>query len=106
MTSTEERLLRAYPAAHGDIYGQDDDIGFGVSHASRATTEGEVECKHVLGLAQVWQDRNVEGTARATMAATPSCRLPWAMRRSCFRPSTWRTALALDTGRRSSAVSR
>ena len=26
MTSTEERLPRAYLAARGDIYGQDDDI--------------------------------------------------------------------------------
>ena len=61
MTSTEERLLPAYPAAHGNIDGQDDDIGFGVWYAGRATPECEVEYKHVLELAQVWQDRNVEG---------------------------------------------
>ena len=59
MTSTEERLLRAYPAAHGDIDGQDDDTGFGVSYAGRATPKGEVEYKHVLQLAQVTQDRYV-----------------------------------------------
>ena len=59
MTSTEERLLRAYLAAHGDIYGQGDDIGFGVWYAGCATPEGEVECKHVLELVQVWQDRYV-----------------------------------------------
>ena len=59
--NAEERLLRTYPAAHGDIDGQDDDIGFGVWYAGRATPEGEVEYKHVLELGQVWQDRYVEG---------------------------------------------
>ena len=48
MTNTEERLLPAYPAAHGDIYGQDDDAGFGVWKAVHATPELEVEYKHVL----------------------------------------------------------
>ena len=62
MTSTEEQLLRTYPATHGDIDGQGDDIrGFGVWYAGRATPECEVECKHVLETAQVWQDRYVEG---------------------------------------------
>ena len=61
MTSTEERLLRAYPAAHGDIYGQDDDAGFGVWYAGGVTPEGKVKCKHVLELVQVWQDRYVAG---------------------------------------------
>ena len=61
MTSTEERLMRAYLAAHGDIDGQDDDTGFGVWYADRATPVGEVEYKHVLELAQVWQDRYVAG---------------------------------------------
>ena len=61
MTSTEERLPRAYPAAHGDIDGHDDDIGFGVWYDGGATPEGEVECKHVLELAQVSQDRYVAG---------------------------------------------
>ena len=61
MTSTEERLPRAYPAAHGDIDGQNDDAGFGVWYAGRAAPEGEVEYKHVLERALVWQDRNVEG---------------------------------------------
>ena len=65
MTSTEERLLRAYLAAHGDIDGHDDDIGFGVWYADRATPECEVECKHVLELGQVWQDRCVEGYRQA-----------------------------------------
>ena len=60
MTSTEEQLLPAYPAAHGDINGHDDDIGFGVWYAARPTPEGEVEYKHALELAQVWQDRYVE----------------------------------------------
>ena len=41
MKSTQERLLRAYPAAHGYVDGPDDDIGFGVWHAGRATPEGE-----------------------------------------------------------------
>ena len=59
--NAEERLLRTDPAAHGDIYGQDDDIGFGVWYAGRATPEGEVEYKHVLELAQAWQDPYVEG---------------------------------------------
>ena len=53
MTSTEERLRRAYVAAHGDIYGHDDDIGFGVWYAGGATPEGEAEYKHVLELAQM-----------------------------------------------------
>ena len=57
--NAEERLLRTDPAAHGDIYGQDDDASFGVSYADRATPEDEVEYKHVLELAQVWQDRYV-----------------------------------------------
>ena len=48
MTSTEERLPRAYPAAHGDIDGQDDDAGFGVWYAGRATPEGQVDYKHAL----------------------------------------------------------
>ena len=61
MTSTEERLLRTYLEAHGDIYGQDDDAGFGVSYAGRATPEGAVKYKHVPELAQVWQDRYVAG---------------------------------------------
>ena len=61
MTSKEEQVLRAYPAAHGDIDGQGDDIGFGVWCAGRATPEGEIEYKHVLELVQVWQDRYVEG---------------------------------------------
>ena len=106
MTSTEERLLRAYLSAHGGIYGQDDDIGFGVWYAGRATPEGEVDYKHVLELAQVWQGRYVEGTARATIPATLSCWIPWAMRRSRFRTSTWRTAPALDAGRLLVLVSR
>ena len=55
--NAEERLLRTDPAAHGDIYGQDDDASFGVWYAGRATPEGEVEYKHVLELAQVWQDQ-------------------------------------------------
>ena len=59
MTSTEERLLRAYLEAHGDIDGQGDDIGFGVWCAGRATPVGEAEYKHVLDLVQVWQGRNV-----------------------------------------------
>ena len=58
--NAEERLLRTDLAAHGDIEGQDDDTGFGVWYAGRATPEGEVEYKHVLELAQVWQDRYVE----------------------------------------------
>ena len=57
MTSTEERLRRAYLAAHGDIIDQDDDAGFGVSYAGRATPEGQVDYKHALELAQVWQNR-------------------------------------------------
>ena len=57
MACTEERLLRAYLAAHGDIDGHDDDIGFGVWYTGRATPEGKVECKHVLELAGMWQDR-------------------------------------------------
>ena len=61
MTSTEERLRRAYLAAHGDIDGQDDDAGFGVWYAGRATPECEVKYKHLLEMAQVWQDRYVEG---------------------------------------------
>ena len=61
MTSTQERLLRAYSAVDGDIDDHDDYVGFGVWHASRATPEGEVEYKHLLELAQVWQDRYVEG---------------------------------------------
>ena len=47
MTSTEEQLLRGYPAAHGDIIGHDDDTGFGVSYAGRATPKGKVEYKHI-----------------------------------------------------------
>ena len=92
MTSTQERLLRAYAAVHGDIDDHDDYVGFGVWHAGRATPEGEVEYKHLLELAQVWQDRYVEGTAMATMSATRSCWIPWVMRRSCCRTSTWTTA--------------
>ena len=57
MTSKEEQVLRAYPAAHGDIDGQGDDIGFGVWCAGRAIPVGEAEYKHVLELVQVWQDR-------------------------------------------------
>ena len=51
--------MRGYPAAHGDIIGHDDDTGFGVSYAGRATPECEVEYKHVLELAQMWHDRYV-----------------------------------------------
>ena len=48
MKSTEERLPRAYLAAHGDIYGQYDDIGFQTWYTCRESPEGEVEYKHVL----------------------------------------------------------
>ena len=60
-SSAEEWLLRTYPAAHGDIDGHCDDIGFGVWYASLATPEGEVQYKHVLELGQVWRDRYAEG---------------------------------------------
>ena len=63
--NAEERLLRTYPAAHGDIYDQDEDAQAGVWYAGRATPEGEVEYKHVLELAQMWQDRYVEGYHQA-----------------------------------------
>ena len=101
MTSTEEQLLRAYPVAHGDIDSEDDDAGFGVWKAVHATRELEVEYKHVLeagaGVAGPVSGRPI---ALATMSATRSCWMPWAMGRSRFRTSTWRTAPARAAGRR------
>ena len=45
----------------------------------------------------------MEGIATATMSATRSCWIPWAMRRSRFRTSTWRTAPARAAGQRACA---
>ena len=70
MTSTEARLLRAYPAAHGDIIGQDDDAGFSVWYASRATPEGEVEVQ-----ARPRDGASVAGQVRGRISPRLQCRL-------------------------------
>ena len=59
MKSTQERLLRAYAAVHGDIDDHDDYVGFGVWKAVHATPELEVEY-NILEVAQVRQGRYVE----------------------------------------------
>ena len=41
MTSTQERLLKAYAAVYGDIERHEYDIGFGVWYAGLATPEGD-----------------------------------------------------------------
>ena len=54
MTSTQERLLKAYAAVYGDIDGHDDDVGFGVWYADHTTPNGEVEY-NILEVGQVRQ---------------------------------------------------
>ena len=99
MTSTEERLLRPIRRRRATSMTRTMTpalaSGMPAVQRRRAKTSTSTSSSwRRCGRTGTWKD-----TARATMPATRTCWIPWAMRRSCFRTSTRRSAPALDAWR-------